>query len=91
MFNSGIKLYDKAVARFGFLMLQGRKPKQERSGQEAAQMRFQPITDIHLKSNLIQEMGPNSNVLYVYILMVVESLIRGSPVSTSSTCSQLRL
>ena len=38
-------------------------------------MRFQPITDIHLKSNLIQEMGPNSNIIYVYILLAVEILL----------------
>ncbi|GAB3316504.1 ABC transporter permease [Larkinella ripae] len=41
----------------------------------AATARFQPLTDIHLKSNLIQEMGPNSNILYVYIFLAVEVLI----------------
>ncbi|MFN8348322.1 MAG: ABC transporter permease, partial [Spirosomataceae bacterium] len=37
--------------------------------------RLQPLTDIHLTSNLIQEMGPNSNSLYVYIFIAVEILI----------------
>ncbi len=41
----------------------------------AATARLQPLTDIHLKSNLIQEMGPNSSILYVYIFMAVEILI----------------
>src|SRR4029077_4609252 len=30
---------------------------------------------IHLKSDLIQEMGPNSNILYIYIFVAVEVLI----------------
>lgn len=37
--------------------------------------RLQPLTDIHLMSNLIQEMGPNSSILYVYIFIAVEILI----------------
>jgi putative ABC transport system permease protein len=37
--------------------------------------RFQPLTDIHLKSDLIQEMGANSSIIYVYIFIVVEVLI----------------
>ncbi|WP_428654494.1 ABC transporter permease [Runella sp.] len=41
----------------------------------AATARLQPLTDIHLKSNLIQEMGPNSSILYVYIFIAVEILI----------------
>ncbi len=43
--------------------------------EEAAKTRFQPLTDIHLKSDLIQEMGPNSNILYIYIFVAVEVLI----------------
>lgn len=42
---------------------------------EAAKWRFQPITDIHLTSNLIQEMGPNSSIIYIYIFIGVEVLI----------------
>lgn len=42
---------------------------------EAAKWRFQPVTDIHLKSNLIQEMGPNSSIIYIYIFIGVEALI----------------
>ncbi len=42
---------------------------------EAKGLRFQPLTDIHLKSNLIQEMGPNSSIIYIYIFIAVEVLI----------------
>lgn len=42
---------------------------------EAEKWRFQPLTDIHLRSNLIQEMGPNSSIIYVYIFIGVEVLI----------------
>jgi len=42
---------------------------------EAQKWRFQPITDIHLQSNLIQEMGPNSSIIYIYIFIGVEVLI----------------
>lgn len=42
---------------------------------EARKWRFQPITDIHLRSNLIQEMGPNSSMIYVYIFIGVQVLI----------------
>ena len=38
-------------------------------------LRFQPLTDIHLRSNLIQEMGPNSSIIYIYIFIAVEVLI----------------
>ncbi|MBS1596928.1 MAG: ABC transporter permease [Bacteroidetes bacterium] len=43
--------------------------------ESAAGGRFQPITDIHLKSDLIQEMGANSSIIYVYIFIAVEVLI----------------
>ncbi|HEX4852168.1 MAG TPA: FtsX-like permease family protein, partial [Puia sp.] len=42
---------------------------------EAEKGRFQPITSIHLQSDLIQEMGQNSNILYIYIFIAVEILI----------------
>jgi putative ABC transport system permease protein len=42
---------------------------------EAATARLMPITDIHLHSNLIQEMGPNGNILYVYIFTAIAILI----------------
>jgi putative ABC transport system permease protein len=37
--------------------------------------RLQPITDIHLHSKLIQEMGPNSDIAYVYIFSAIAVLI----------------
>ena len=40
-----------------------------------ATQRFQPLTDIHLKSDLIQEMGPNSSIIYIYIFIAIEVLI----------------
>jgi putative ABC transport system permease protein len=43
--------------------------------EDAASARFQPLTDIHLHSDLIQEMGPNSNIIYVYIFIAVEIMI----------------
>lgn len=42
---------------------------------EAQKWRFQALTDIHLHSNLIQEMGPNSSIIYIYIFIGVEVLI----------------
>src|SRR5260221_279586 len=39
------------------------------------QLRFQPLKDIHLRSNLEQEMSANSNIIYVYIFIAVEVLI----------------
>jgi len=42
---------------------------------DAASIRLQPITDIHLHSDLIQEMGPNSSILYIYIFAAVAILI----------------
>ena len=42
---------------------------------DAEAARLQPLTDIHLRSNLIQEMGPNGNVLYIYIFIAVAVLI----------------
>ena len=51
---------------------QGEKSEAEA---EAAKGRLQPLTDIHLRSNLIQEMGPNSSIIYIYIFMAVGSLI----------------
>ena len=42
---------------------------------QAESIRLQPLTDIHLKSNLIQEMGANSSIIYIYIFIAVEILI----------------
>lgn len=42
---------------------------------DAKAARLQPITDIHLHSDLIQEMGPNSNILYIYIFIAIAVLI----------------
>lgn len=42
---------------------------------EAEKGRFQALTDIHLRSNLIQEMGANSSIIYIYIFIGVEVLI----------------
>jgi putative ABC transport system permease protein len=42
---------------------------------EAATARLQPFTDIHLHSDLIQEMGPNGSIDYIYIFIAVAILI----------------
>jgi len=42
---------------------------------DAARIRLQPVTGIHLHSDLIQEMGPNSSILYIYIFTAVAILI----------------
>ncbi|HEV2482858.1 MAG TPA: ABC transporter permease [Puia sp.] len=42
---------------------------------EAATARLMPITDIHLHSNGIQEMGPNGSILYIYIFTAIAILI----------------
>lgn len=38
-------------------------------------LKFTPLEDIHLRSNLEQEMGANSSILYIYIFIAVEILI----------------
>jgi len=50
-------------------------PNKDEVRAEAKAVRFQPLTDIHLTSNLIQEMGPNSSIIYIYIFIAVEVLI----------------
>jgi putative ABC transport system permease protein len=50
-------------------------PNRKEVADEAATIRLQPLTDIHLKSNLIQEMGPNSSIIYIYIFIAVEVLL----------------
>ena len=46
-----------------------------KAAEDAAKARLQPLTDIHLHSNLIQEMGPNGSILYIYIFIAVAILI----------------
>ncbi|MBS1664418.1 MAG: ABC transporter permease [Bacteroidetes bacterium] len=46
-----------------------------RAQTQAALFRARPITDIHLHSNLIQEMGPNSSIVYIYIFIGIGALI----------------
>ena len=42
---------------------------------EAEIFRLYPVTDIHLHSNLIQEMGANSSIVYIYIFIGIGALI----------------
>ena len=42
---------------------------------DASAARLQPLTAIHLHSNLIQEIEPNSSIVYVYIFIAVGVLI----------------
>ena len=42
---------------------------------KSRQIYLQPITDIHLRSHFEKEMGPNSDILYVYIFSAVAVLI----------------
>ncbi|HTE33499.1 MAG TPA: FtsX-like permease family protein, partial [Chryseolinea sp.] len=42
---------------------------------EERAIRFQPLEDIHLRSDLEQEMGPNGKIVNIYIFMAVEFLI----------------
>lgn len=41
----------------------------------ASRYRLQPVTDIHLHSNLEKEMGPNGDITYVYIFSTAALLI----------------
>lgn len=63
------RLPDLTVANF---MEGGRTRAQILAG---TRYRLQPITDIHLRSKLIQEMGPNSDIAYVWIFSAVAGLI----------------
>ncbi len=37
--------------------------------------RFQPLTDIHLRSHLEDEVAPNGNVVYVYVFLMIAAFI----------------
>ena len=45
------------------------------SRHDRVKLYLQPLTDIHLKSNLDYEMGPNSDVSYIYIFTTVAVFI----------------
>jgi putative ABC transport system permease protein len=47
----------------------------KRAREDAVAARLMPVTDIHLHSNGIQEMGPNGSILYIYIFIAVAFLI----------------
>jgi putative ABC transport system permease protein len=42
---------------------------------EIGEFGLQPITDIHLRSNLEQEMGPNGNITYVIVFIIAAVFI----------------
>lgn len=42
---------------------------------ESKAWQFMPLKDIHLRSNLENEMQPNSSIIYVYVFIAVEILI----------------
>ena len=72
--RNGEKQAEKKLKDFWSKYLESYPDKAEVAA-DAAVQRFQPLTDIHLHSNLIQEMGPNSSIIYVYIFIAVEILI----------------
>jgi putative ABC transport system permease protein len=59
--------------------LPGFLPKYFSEEIETASIRFdpylQPITSIHLHSNLMVEIGPNSDIAYIYLLMAITLFI----------------
>jgi putative ABC transport system permease protein len=69
-----VKKIEKRIEDF-WIKYRGTEARRESVLEEARGIRFQPLTDIHLKSNLIQEMGANSSIIYVYIFIAVEILI----------------
>ena len=46
---------------------------QKNMGEQGARYRpfLQPVTEIHLTSNLFREMAPNSNVMYLYVMSAI--------------------
>jgi putative ABC transport system permease protein len=52
---------------------EGHPETKEKVAQE--ELKFMALKDIHLKSNMEQEMGANSSILYIYIFIAVEVLI----------------
>lgn len=69
----------KAEKRIGDFFIKFLSPEGEEDVEwvqrYASTVSFQPLTDIHLRSNLIQEMGTNSSILYIYIFATLEILI----------------
>jgi putative ABC transport system permease protein len=45
------------------------------NAQYSSQFALQPVTDIHLHSNILNEWQPNSDIRYIYILTAVAALI----------------
>lgn len=68
-FRHSLSLWSRFLRKF----YQGAPDIEERVAQQ--RLKFMPLKDIHLKSNLEQEMGPNGSMLYVYIFIVIEALI----------------
>ena len=77
LFNNkeDINKAEKKLKDFYLKYHEGFYQSKEDAEKDAAEARFQPLTDIHLHSDLIQEMGPNSSIIYIYIFIAVEVMI----------------
>jgi len=77
LFNNkeDINKAEKKLKDFYLKYHEGFYQSKEDAEKDAAEARFQPLTDIHLHSDLIQEMGPNSTIIYIYIFIAVEVMI----------------
>ncbi|HYK46847.1 MAG TPA: ABC transporter permease, partial [Parafilimonas sp.] len=77
LFNNKEDIH-KAEARLKAFYLkyqEGMFDTKQAAEEDASSARFQPLTAIHLHSDLIQEMGPNSSIIYIYIFIAVEVMI----------------
>lgn len=77
LFNNKDDIYktEKKLKAFYLKYHEGMFDTKQALEDDAKSARFQPLTAIHLHSDLIQEMGPNSDIIYVYIFIAVEVMI----------------
>ena len=74
LFNNKDDIYkaEKKLKNFYLKYHEGFFQTKKEAEEDATSGRFQPLTDIHLHSDLTQEMGPNSSIIYIYIFIAVE-------------------
>lgn len=77
LFNNKEDIYkaEKKLKAFYLKYHEGMFDTKEALEEDASVARFQPLTSIHLHSDLIQEMGPNSSIIYIYVFIAVEVMI----------------
>ncbi|MDX3914923.1 MAG: ABC transporter permease [Pseudosphingobacterium sp.] len=72
--KESIKRIKRDLTQFYVNYLKG-EASDEQIAEFAQSARVQALTDIHLKSNLAQELSPNGSMTYIYIFIAIEALV----------------